>query len=199
LSPSATWNTSKLQVLSQAANTLQLFTLVNADLKSFHPKPDSTTPGSSFDPLASVEPRFPKSLYLIQPLFSAYELNPVAPNAQGNVPIPEGLDLDAWIIPPPQDPVTLEDANEPEERRTKRSKKGKGKEVNGKPKSGKHKRQEVVDNTVSASAPSDLQPEVDTAEDRAETERVCHSLQVNLYKADDLGQIAQGRTTGTYA
>ncbi|VDO08075.1 unnamed protein product [Rodentolepis nana] len=30
------------------------------------------------------------------------ELNPVAPKAQRKVPVPEGLDLDAWINPPPQ-------------------------------------------------------------------------------------------------
>jgi AP-3 complex subunit delta len=50
-----------------------------------------------------VEPNCPKSLYLIRPLFTSYELNPVAPNAQASVPIPEGLDLDAWIVPPPPD------------------------------------------------------------------------------------------------
>jgi AP-3 complex subunit delta len=185
-----------VQVVSQAANTLQLFTLVNADLKSFHPKPDFTN--ASFDPLA-VEPRFPKSLYLIQPLFSAYELNPVAPNAQENVPIPEGLDLDAWIVPPPQDPPPFEDTNESEERRVKKSKKGKDKEINGKPKSGKHKRREVADNVMSTSTPSGLRPEVDTAEDSAEAERVRHSRQAGLHKANNLGQAAQGRTTGTYA
>lgn len=30
------------------------------------------------------------------------ELNPVAPKAQRKVPVPEGLDLDAWINEPPQ-------------------------------------------------------------------------------------------------
>merc|ERR1711899_568571 len=34
-------------------------------------------------------------------LFFADELNPVAPKAQKKVPIPEGLDLDAWINEPP--------------------------------------------------------------------------------------------------
>ncbi|RUP48600.1 adaptor-related protein complex 3 delta 1 subunit, partial [Jimgerdemannia flammicorona] len=33
-------------------------------------------------------------------LFFSYELNPVAPKAQKKVPIPEGLDLDAWINDP---------------------------------------------------------------------------------------------------
>lgn len=31
------------------------------------------------------------------------ELNPVAPKAQKKVPIPDGLDLDAWINTPPSD------------------------------------------------------------------------------------------------
>jgi AP-3 complex subunit delta-1 len=34
-------------------------------------------------------------------------LNPVAATAQGKVPIPEGLDLDAWINEPPPAPVSL--------------------------------------------------------------------------------------------
>ncbi len=38
-------------------------------------------------------------------LFFIYELNPVAPKAQTKVPIPEGLDLDAWINDPLPDLV----------------------------------------------------------------------------------------------
>ncbi|XP_010795948.1 AP-3 complex subunit delta-1-like, partial [Notothenia coriiceps] len=33
----------------------------------------------------------------------AGELNPVAPKAQKKVPVPEGLDLDAWINEPPSE------------------------------------------------------------------------------------------------
>lgn len=33
----------------------------------------------------------------------AGDLNPVAPKAQKKVPLPDGLDLDAWINPPPVD------------------------------------------------------------------------------------------------
>jgi hypothetical protein len=36
----------------------------------------------------------------LSPLFFNYELNPVAPKAQKKVPIPEGLNLDAWINEP---------------------------------------------------------------------------------------------------
>lgn len=70
-----------------------------------------------------MEINFPKSLYLIQPLFSAYELNPVASHAQASVPVPDGLDLDAWIVPPLQEPVVA-----PEISDKKTSKKGKEKE-----------------------------------------------------------------------
>ena len=41
----------------------------------------------------------------------AGELNPVAAKAQKKVPIPEGLDLDAWINPVPE----LSDTDEEEE------------------------------------------------------------------------------------
>merc|ERR1712172_358272 len=36
-------------------------------------------------------------------LFFAGELNPVAPKAQRKVPVPEGLDLDAWINEPEEE------------------------------------------------------------------------------------------------
>lgn len=76
---------------------------------------------------------FPKSLYLIQPLFNSYTLNPVNAQAQASVPLPDGLDLDVWFIPPPQSAKIFDE----EGTKTKRSKKGKGKETNGavKPKS----------------------------------------------------------------
>lgn len=45
------------------------------------------------------EPDYPKSLFLLQPLFSAHELNAVGSSAQAAVPIPEGLDLDRDIVP----------------------------------------------------------------------------------------------------
>jgi AP-3 complex subunit delta-1 len=74
---------------------------------------------------------YPKSLYLIQPLFSSYELNPVASNAQASVPIPDGLDLDAWIVPPPKELVPPAEEVVVEKRRSKKGKE-KEKEVNGK-------------------------------------------------------------------
>lgn len=41
----------------------------------------------------------PTSLQLLSALFSSHELNPVNPKAQGMVAVPEGLDLDASIVP----------------------------------------------------------------------------------------------------
>lgn len=47
----------------------------------------------------------------ISPLFFSFELNPVAPKAQKKVPVPEGLDLDAWI----NEPLPESENNESEE------------------------------------------------------------------------------------
>lgn len=44
-------------------------------------------------------PNFPKSLQLIHPLSSTFELNAVASEAQDKVRFPEGLDLDTDIVP----------------------------------------------------------------------------------------------------
>merc|ERR1719445_2878597 len=44
--------------------------------------------------------------------FFAGELNPVGPKAQKKVPVPEGLDLDAWINEPEEEEESDED--EPE-------------------------------------------------------------------------------------
>jgi AP-3 complex subunit delta-1 len=120
--------------------------------------PDDPTTSAS---AAVVEPRFPKSLYLIGPLFLSYELNPVAPHAHESVPVPEGLDLDAWIVPPTPPPP------DPLEKKARKSRKGKGKEVNGSvgEKTGKKKRrEEVVPDVV-------VEPE-ETVEEREERERV---------------------------
>lgn len=138
--------------------------------------------GSVFDPISSTEPRFPKSLYLIGPLFSTYELNPVAANAQASVPIPEGLDLDAWIVPS-EALACAEDADDGIESQFKTSKKGKEREMNGKSKKGKKKRKDdsnVVANPVPVP--------VETADDRLEVEQVRDmSLEV-VSLTDDIRQ-----------
>lgn len=160
----------------QAANTLQLFAFIRADLATFKPKP-KPPPQSEFEigfsngfaepPGSPLEPNFPKSLFLIRPLNSSYELNPVAREAQASVPIPEGLDLDPWIIAPPrEDIVSTVDGTT---NGAPKKKKGKGKEKmgkeTGKAKSGKTKAISLVD--VESG---------DTADEKAELERVSHIM-----------------------
>ncbi|KAG0334836.1 AP-3 complex subunit delta [Podila humilis] len=55
----------------------------------------------SFAPTMPKPPALLGSLY---PLFFNLELNPVAPKAQRKVPVPEGLDLEAWIHEPVPEP-----------------------------------------------------------------------------------------------
>lgn len=155
--------------IPQAANILQLFTFIKHDLAAYRPKGkngSSDTLTSSFDSV--VEPSFPKSLYLIRPLVSSYELGPVAQAAQASVPIPEGLDLDAWIVPAMQEPLVDDDGHEVE-KKVKKNKKGKEKETlnRTKAKGGKKKRKE--DSNVEELVPQE--PE-ETAEEREERERV---------------------------
>ncbi|KAJ7292982.1 adaptin N terminal region-domain-containing protein [Mycena rebaudengoi] len=160
-----------VEVQERAANTLQLFTFIQADLNAYRPKPEHNPfaeASSSFDPIASAEPRFPKSLYLLQPLYAAYELNPVALAAQTSVPIPDGLDLDTWIVPPPKTPVHEAD----EAAKSRKSKKGKGKEVNGvKTKTGKRKHKVDLngENGVSLTPPDE--EEVETPDQVREREQ----------------------------
>lgn len=101
-------------------------------------------------------------------MFSAYELNPVALAAQASVPVPDGLDLDAWIVPSMQE-LIVNDDDEVVERKVKRSKKGKEKESGNrtKVKGGKKKRKEDA-------SPDELVPQEpeETPEERAERERV---------------------------
>lgn len=165
----------------QAANTLQLFAFIRADLASFKPKPKSPPP-SEFEvgfsnhfadvPDPSSEPNFPKSLFLIRPLNSSYELNPVAREAQASVPVPEGLDLDSWIISPPKEESV--DAVDGTINGTMKKKKGKGKEKSekgvGKVKSRKKEK---------AVSLVDVESE-EAADEKAERERVSHPNLITL-------------------
>ena len=123
-----------LQMNYQAANILQLFNFISADINSYLPNmrvaPSSPFPGSSshLDGPPPDELRFPKSLYLIQPLISSYELNPVAATAQASVVPPEGLNLDAWFVEPPSD-VTHVQAGDADVGKTKKLKKGKARDL----------------------------------------------------------------------
>ncbi|KAG6817562.1 hypothetical protein H0H87_006939 [Tephrocybe sp. NHM501043] len=153
-----------IDVQERAANSLQLFRFIQADLESHRPKPPPTPGFSTELEQISPEPRFPKSLYLIEPLSDTYELNPVATSAQASVPIPEGLDLDAWIVPPPKEVVY----EQPPERK-KKSKKGKDKEVGDSKVKGikKKKKTEVESGDVLAPA----EEEIETPEEKAERAR----------------------------
>jgi AP-3 complex subunit delta len=102
-------------------------------------------------------------LFLIYPLFSIYDLNPVAPHAQASVPVPPGLDLDAWIVPPPQEPVTpVEEVKE----KKKKSKKGK-EEVNGKKsKTSSKKKLKQVELLQDGDVLTPVDPDIETPEER---------------------------------
>lgn len=77
------------------------------------------------------EPRFPKSLLLVRPLHTAYELKPVGPDAQRQIKPPPGLDLDAWIVPPPKKAIPVRAVDEGEVAIRKKKKKGKEKAIIG--------------------------------------------------------------------
>ncbi|KAI6031280.1 adaptin N terminal region-domain-containing protein [Pisolithus microcarpus] len=164
-----------IEVQERAANILQLFAFVKHDLTTYRPKLEPafsdgySTSISVFDtPEIDSSPAFPKSLYLIHPLFSAYELNPVASAAQASVPVPEGLDLDTWIVPSMQVPVHDENESEVmvEKKVKKKSKKGKEKESsNGTRSKGMKKKKEDEEVLVPLE-------ESETPEEIAERERL---------------------------
>lgn len=149
---------------------------MNADIQAFRPRPsisyDEDEEGFGGTSSSSVEPRFPKSLFLVHPLFSVYELNPVAASAQASVPIPEGLDLDAWIVPPPREDTVDEGEGRGDVAvKVKKSKKGKGKAV-GNGKSKKQKRGDVLEYEPEDDDTSAAQTPIETEEEKAERERV---------------------------
>ncbi|EIN14349.1 Adaptor protein complex AP-3 delta subunit [Punctularia strigosozonata HHB-11173 SS5] len=165
-----------VEVQERAANIYQLLAFVRADLASYRIRPQegfgAPEPSISADDATSGEPRFPKSLMLIGPLFSSYELNPVAPEAQASVPVPGGLDLDAWFVPPPRKEEHDAQGEDEAEIGTKVKKvkksKGKGKEREGtSTRSVKKKRRIDAHGDVLTPA----EPEVLTADEQAEMER----------------------------
>ncbi|RDB29294.1 AP-3 complex subunit delta-1 [Hypsizygus marmoreus] len=185
-----------IEVQERAANSLELFRFIQADLDAHKPRPPVTPgfsnpgPSSSFDPIPITEPRFPKSLYLIQPLFSTYELNPVALTAQASVPIPEGLDLDAWIVPPPKETVREEQAERKMKKVKKGMGKGKGKETvnGGKTKNGKKKQRESQGEVPNEDVltPAEVEMPEDVAERaRRKAERLAQLRDDPYYIIDD--------------
>lgn len=120
---------TEIEVQERAFELVQLLSFIEADLRNHQPPKSS---GSKIDipPVeggfeadgtdendghADANPPYPKSLFLLQPLFTGYELNAVAPHAQYAVPIPEGLDLDHDFVPGGGFPADLDRDEEEEE------------------------------------------------------------------------------------
>jgi AP-3 complex subunit delta-1 len=156
---------------------LQLFNFIRADLASHRPPEAELTAILPVDEI-NRNPVYPKSLLLINPLFSVYELNTVNVAAQDSVPVPESLDLDAWIVPPPRE-FTLPDAaatddTQVDERRATRKKpksKGKGK---GKERGSKAELHGPETNFIPSLGPSE------TEEERAEREKASRSVKLEF-------------------
>ena len=158
---------------------MKLFTFIQADLVSFHPEdPAVGTPVNN----TNQHPDYPKSLLLINPLFSAYELNSVNSAAQDSITVPEGLDFDVWIVPPPRELLTpaaavIDDSLEGEHHPTRKKVKGKGKGKSSK---------------VATMIPRDPQtdpinaPETTETEERIENERVSSWVMPNFQGSNDL-------------
>jgi AP-3 complex subunit delta-1 len=93
-----------IDIQERAFEFTQLLAFVDADLAK-HVPPSRTSSGipgvdGGFESESKDgEPPYPKSLFLFQPLFTGHELNSVGYRAQEAVRIPEGLDLDAEIVP----------------------------------------------------------------------------------------------------
>jgi len=113
------------------------------------------------------DPHFPKSLLLVRPLHTAYELKPVGPEEQRQIKPPPGLDLDAWIVPPPKKAIPAR-AVEEEVTIRKKKKKGKEKTVTGGDEASLKKKKK------SGTATPDVKKHSDTLtpEEAAELERV---------------------------
>jgi AP-3 complex subunit delta-1 len=160
---------------------VKLFTFIQADLVSFHPGDPAV--GTPIDN-TNQHPAYPKSLLLINPLFSAYELNSVNSAAQDSISVPEGLDLDVWIVPPPQElllpaAAVTDDLQEGEHPPTKKKVKGKGK--------GKGRSSKVA--TISSHDPQTdpiNPPDPSETEERIENERVSNSVMPNFQGSNGL-------------
>lgn len=154
----------------KAANAIQLFNFIQADLSAYPSKTTDLTGEQSGESMFTDEPNFPKSLFLLNPLFSS-ELNPVAVNAQASVPVPADLDLDAWIVPPPAVSETVDqEAGSSDLKKVKKSKKGKGKETGA---NGTKSKKAIGRELDGELIPREL---AETAEERAQRERVRQSV-----------------------
>ena len=110
-------------------------TLVKGDLDLFRPEarpiaalPEFTNEFEDLPSVTSGNPVFPKGLLLVRRLVIAYSLRPVASNAQRQVAVPNGLNLDKWIVPPPKH---RDDLEVDDKKRKKKKGKGKARAENG--------------------------------------------------------------------
>ncbi|CAI2181272.1 3859_t:CDS:10 [Funneliformis geosporum] len=92
-----------LEVQERAYNIREIFSIIHQNLVNGE---------NNFQDENVYSPaKAPTIITELSPLFFSYELNPVAPKAQKKVPIPEGLDLDAWI----NEPLPVSESSESEE------------------------------------------------------------------------------------
>ena len=151
---------------------MKLFTFIQADLVSFHLEDPAA--GTLVDN-SGQHPTYPKSLLLINPLFSAYELNSVNFAAQDSITVPEGLDLDVWIVAPPQEflmpAAAVADSHEAEHPPTKKKVKSKAKARSSKV--ATIKLQDAQTDPIEPPDPSET-------EERTENERVSSSVMPNF-------------------
>ncbi|KAF9532121.1 Ap3d1 protein [Crepidotus variabilis] len=167
---------SDIETQERASNALQLFSFISADLNSHRSRRPSISAASSlsmFEETSITEDLdFPKSLYLIDPLFSSHELNPVANSAQASVPVPEGLDLDSWIVAPPPEPTGYKVVDQADDSKKKKGNKGKEKEKETKTSAGKktkkHNGEAVVDGDLLVPVESDIESPEDIEKRKAE-------------------------------
>lgn len=116
-------------------------------------------------------------------------MNPVGLTAQINIPVPEGLDLDEWIVPPPKTEKELGTENRP---KTKKSKKAKEKDSDGSKVKGPKKKHREPEAEASTPPAEEL-----TVEDMAERERVCRVSLFSSFRSHLC--IETGRALGAHA
>ena len=175
------------EVQERAANLVNLLSFVQADITAHQPAPAPPAPKVALDPdldsdahgfaqpdedetVVTAVVTFPKSLVLLQPLFGA----PLGVAPSRSLPVPSGLDLDAWIVPPPAKRVEeTNGAAKPKSKKGKERATAADSAETGEVRIKKKKKR--VDNGVhdtAAAASSSAAVPVETAEEHAERERV---------------------------
>lgn len=178
---------------------LQLFTFIRADLAGYRPRAEDgfafSDSANGFDSGPTSEPNFPKSLFLIQPLFSSYELNAVANSAQASVPVPESLDLDAWIVPPLAELANGVDEHHDDGQAGVKKKSKKGKVKDARPARSKGKKREDRDEDGYGDT---IPQQLETEEEHIERDRVRISIPLHRLRIVE-NHAAQSRAAGTNA